>query len=168
MIIGSGDIGSVLKDREDVLFFASGVSNSAETRKSEFNREFNLLMNQDWNKHLVYFSSLSIYYSGSDYTRHKISMEHNIRFYFKNYTICRIGNIDWGCNPNTLINYLTRKISNDEPYEVKEVYRHIISKDEFLYWMDLIPVGLKNEMNIPGRRVFVPDLVKEIKAKLYD
>lgn len=168
MIIGTGDIGSVLKDRKDLIFFASGVSNSSEKRYSEFKRELELLKEQDYSKHLVYFSSLSIYYSDSDYARHKRLMEHYTRYYFDSSTIVRIGNIDFGKNPTTLINYLTRKISNNEPYEVKEVYRHIISKDEFLYWMDLIPVGVKNEMNIPGRRVWVPDLVKEIKTKLYD
>ena len=38
MIIGKGDIASILIDREDVIFFASGVSNSSEIRQSEFER----------------------------------------------------------------------------------------------------------------------------------
>jgi len=35
MIIGNGDIGKALKDRDDVVFFASGVSNSQETDEKE-------------------------------------------------------------------------------------------------------------------------------------
>lgn len=47
MIIGTGLIANSLKeiDSEDVIFFASGVSNSLETRQSEFEREYNLLKN---------------------------------------------------------------------------------------------------------------------------
>lgn len=46
MILGNGDIASALRpvDRPDRLFFASGVSNSSETRLSEFNRERDLLL----------------------------------------------------------------------------------------------------------------------------
>uniref|UniRef100_A0AAU6WQG9 Uncharacterized protein n=1 Tax=Chryseobacterium endophyticum TaxID=1854762 RepID=A0AAU6WQG9_9FLAO len=45
MIIGSGLIAQSLQfiDQENHLFFASGVSNSLETRSSEFEREFMLL-----------------------------------------------------------------------------------------------------------------------------
>lgn len=72
MIIGHGDIASVLKDREGFIFFASGVSNSGETRESEYKREEDLLLKQNKNKHLVYFGSLSIFYNPhTRYTRHK-------------------------------------------------------------------------------------------------
>jgi len=53
-IVGSGDIASVLKDRDGFIFFASGVSNSQETRESEYQREKDLLMIQDKGKHIVY------------------------------------------------------------------------------------------------------------------
>jgi len=39
MIVGSGDVASVLKDREDRVYFASGVSNSSETDESEYQRK---------------------------------------------------------------------------------------------------------------------------------
>jgi hypothetical protein len=47
MIIGNGLIAKSLKniDSKDHLYFASGVSNSLETRSSEFEREFSLLKN---------------------------------------------------------------------------------------------------------------------------
>ena len=39
MIIGKGDIASILNDREGAIFFASGVSNSSETNELAFKRE---------------------------------------------------------------------------------------------------------------------------------
>ena len=47
MIIGNGLIANLFRenDRENVVFFASGVSNSLETEKSAFLREENLLRN---------------------------------------------------------------------------------------------------------------------------
>ena len=47
MIVGNGLIANLFreKDRENVVFFASGVSNSLETEKSAFLREENLLRN---------------------------------------------------------------------------------------------------------------------------
>jgi hypothetical protein len=115
-------------------------------------------MEQDKTKHLVYFSSLCIYYSKTEYARHKRIMENTIKSHWPGYTIVRIGNIDWGSNPHTLINYLK---AHPEA-KAQPVNRHIISLGEFWYWMDLIPVPGKNEMNIPGRMVYVPDLMKEL------
>lgn len=43
MIIGGGDIASIVNDRDGAIFFLSGVSNSNETRNSEFIREIELL-----------------------------------------------------------------------------------------------------------------------------
>ena len=59
MIVGRGDIASILNDREGAIFFASGVSNSTETTQSEYWREMQLLDKQDKNKCLFYFSSIS-------------------------------------------------------------------------------------------------------------
>ena len=60
MIVGRGDIASILNDREGAIFFASGVSNSTETTQSEYWREMQLLDKQDKNKCLFYFSSISV------------------------------------------------------------------------------------------------------------
>jgi hypothetical protein len=38
MIIGKGSIAKVLKDRNDLLFFASGVSNSSCIDEKEYDR----------------------------------------------------------------------------------------------------------------------------------
>ena len=43
MIVGNGSIASVLEDRDDLVFFASGVSNSSCADEKEYERELNLL-----------------------------------------------------------------------------------------------------------------------------
>lgn len=158
MIIGHGDVASVLTDREDIIFFASGVSNSQETREEEYQREENLLMKQDTDTHLVYFGSLSIFYSDTRYAQHKRRMESLIKRRFRTYTIIRIGNITWGKNPNTLINHFKAMAESGEPLDIQDVYRYVVDKDEFLYWIGMIPKW-SCEMNVPGNRMKVQDIV---------
>lgn len=154
MIIGNGDIAGAITDREDVTFFASGVSDSRCSDGNKFRREKNLLITMPRHTHLVYFSTLSIYYHHSPYIVHKKNMEEMVKMLFNSWTIIRIGNIDWGKNPNTLINYLRANPSAP----IQQVWRHIISKEEFQYWLAMIPVKQRNEMNIPGKMVWVPAL----------
>ena len=153
MIVGDGDIASVLPDRDDLLFFASGVSNSGEVPESEYRREIALLSQQPRNKRLVYFSSLAIFYSDSRYARHKRAVEDTIKKYSKYYCIVRIGNITWGSNPHTLINYLK---AHPEA-EIRDEYRFIIDKEEFLFWINMIPPR-NVEMNCPGRMLTVKEI----------
>ena len=164
MIIGNGDIASALTDREDRIYFASGVSNSDELRESEYQREigllFTLLSEQNKHKRIIYFSSLCVFYSDTRYAKHKRAMEDWIKKLFPNYTILRVGNITWGDNPHTLINFMTNKIKNREPFDIQDVYRYVVDKDEFLYWIDMIP-GFSCEINITGRKIKVIDIVKE-------
>ncbi len=166
MIIGSGDIAKAIADldRNDVTFFASGVSDSKETNTDNFKREEELLKKQPKDTHLVYMSSLSLYYSteSTPYLLHKKKMEAFVKSSFKSYTIVRIGNISWGNNPKTLLNYFTFCIKNDLPLKVIETYRHIIDIDEFRYWIKLVRVGEQEEMNIPGKMVWVPALVDSL------
>lgn len=162
MIIGNGDIASVLPDREDRIYFASGVSNSQETRESEFQRELELLWEQnqaelDFRK-LIYFSSLSIYYNDTPYTRHKKLLEETVRVWFPNYTIIRLGNITWGQNPNTLINYL--KAHPDAP--IQDIYRYLVTKEQFLDCINNLP-DFNCEINLIGRKLKVEEIVEEIK-----
>lgn len=164
MVVGNGDVASVLKeiDRPDRLFFASGVSNSQETDESEYRREVNLLLGQRKDLHIVYFSSLAIFYSSTRYTQHKLDMETMIRANFQKYTIVRLGNISWGTNPHTLINYMSNRITHGLPIEIRDEYRYVIDKDEFLHWMGLIPEW-PCEMNTPGQRLKVIEIAGKIR-----
>ena len=159
MIIGNGDIAKALPKRDDLLFFVSGVSNSQETRESEYKREIGLLLDQDKKQHIVYVSSLCIYYSNSRYAKHKRQMEQLVRS-FKSWTIIRLGNITWGSNPHTLINNLKEQKRQGKKLNIQNVYRYICDRDEFDYWISMIP-DWSCEMNIVGRRMKVADIVKE-------
>lgn len=156
MIIGNGDIASVLPDRDDLVFFASGVSNPQETRESEYRRELALLSQQPRNKRLVYFSSLAVFYSDSRYAIHKRAVESTIKKYSKYYCIIRLGNIDWGSNPHTLINYLRTHPET----EIRDEYRFITTKDELLFWINMIPPW-NAEMNITGKRMTIKEVYDE-------
>ncbi|WP_333850847.1 hypothetical protein [Epilithonimonas sp.] len=66
MIIGRGLIASLFRDmdQENIIFFASGVSNSLETSPEEFLREENLIrktFTENPDKLFIYFSTCSIY-----------------------------------------------------------------------------------------------------------
>lgn len=160
MIIGHGDIASVLVDRPGRCYFAAGVSNSAETRLSEFERELCLLRAQLPHLRLVYFSSLSVFYADTPYTLHKLRMEAAVREFFPCYTIVRLGNITWGNNPHTLINTLRAREISGEPQVIHDVYRYVIDAGELRHWLDMIPPW-NCEMNITGRRMKVLDIYKE-------
>lgn len=163
MIHGTGDIASVLTDKPGYTYFACGVSNREPISQRQKEREMYQIWQAKNEGMFVYFSTLSVYYSDSEYTRHKIDMEKIVRARFKDYTIVRIGNIDWGTNPNTLINYLTDKIKKGEPYEVQDTYRYIVSKEEFQHWIEMIPEKGKHEMNITGKMMKVIEIVERIK-----
>ncbi len=168
MIVGHGDIASVLGpvDRGDRIYFASGVSNSREAREEEFRREGDLLLSQRTDLHLVYFSSLCIFYSNSRYSWHKVDMERAVKLFFPRYTIVRLGNINWGKNPNTLINFLRDKIRKGEPFQIEDTYRYIVNRAELLHWIGLIPEDWNCEMNIPGERIKVSRLVWNLREEV--
>lgn len=135
MIIGNGLIAKSLKniDTEDHLYFASGVSNSLETRSSEFEREFSLLKNNvtlhKENK-LFYFSTLSVNdlsKQQSPYVLHKLEIENFIKEHCKNYIILRIGNIVGnGGNPNTLFNFLKSQIIQGNQFMLHQKARRLL------------------------------------------
>lgn len=163
MIIGRGDIASAIADvpsldRPDRIYFASGVSNSQETRDGEYEREAQLLLQQDPTKHLVYFSSLSVFYANTRYALHKRTMEGLIRTHFLRHTIMRLGVIDWGNNPHTIINYMRNEHAAGHPLRIENTYRYVLTIGEFHHWLGLIPEW-PCEMNVTGTRMTVHQIV---------
>lgn len=140
MIVGNGLIATSLKsvDSDDILYFASGVSNSLETNPLEFEREFSLLRNNitaNPEKKLIYFSTLSVNDQSkrnSQYINHKLEIEEFIKTSCANYIIFRIGNIvGQGGNPGTLFNFLKAKINNGETFNLhKKATRLLIDIDD--------------------------------------
>jgi len=156
VIVGNGDIASVLNDRTGALIFASGVSNSNCTDELEFQREigllrFNAIASLSFGiKCCFYFSTLSINFKVSRYTKHKLEMEDLVKQYFPSYNIIRIGNISWGNNPNTFINYIRNKKAKGEPVEIRDEWKYIISKEQLLLLTDNLPLTGKNEISVFG------------------
>ena len=161
MIVGRGDIASVLNDRDGAIFFVSGVSNSNETRESEFMREIKLLDKQDKTKCIFYFSSIALddVNKNSQYLQHKRNMELLVKSNFENYNIIRIGNITWGSNPNTFINYIKNKKSKGEPVEIKDEYKYMIDKEQLVLLTDNLPLTGQNTLCVFGRMAKVAELV---------
>lgn len=140
MIIGNGLIASLFTehDRENVIFFASGISNSLETKESEFLREENLIrttIEENPNKIFIYFSTCSIYDSSkteSQYVLHKLKMEQIIAELCPQYLILRVSNaVGKGGNPNLLMNYLIRSVKSGESINVHtKATRNLIDTED--------------------------------------
>jgi nucleoside-diphosphate-sugar epimerase len=155
MIIGNGIIANSLKniDSGENLFFASGVSNSLETRDSEFEREFYLLKDALQNSNrskLVYFSTLSVNdqsKQNSRYVIHKLKIEDYIKHNSENYLILRLGNIvGKGGNPNTLFNFLKNQIMTNTQFTVhRKARRLLLDIDDATRFLNSYCAGIKNE-----------------------
>ena len=163
MIIGNGSIAKILEDREDIVFFASGVSNSSCTDEKEYKREFNLLKSITTDNHIVYFSNLGIYYKQDRYTQHKQVVEEYIRDNYKSYTIVRIEVCEWVKTPNTILNVFKHQLAKGIEPKIQDTTRYVLSLNEFLYWIKMIQPGVRNEMNILGRKLNIAQIVDEIK-----
>lgn len=140
MIIGKGLIASQFTDvdREDVIFFASGVSNSSETCVNQFDREKKMIENTiqfNKDKLFIYFSTCSIYDSSkynSPYVLHKLHMEEIIKEKSLKYLILRVSNaVGKGGNPNLLMNYLhSQIITSNELIVHKNATRNLIDVED--------------------------------------
>lgn len=164
MIEGSGDIASVLEGRMGVVYFAAGVSNSSEKDEREYARERDRLRRvisraNMYCECLFYFGSISCFFVSSRYTKHKEEMEQLIRDRCNQYNIIRIGNISWGTNPNTFLNYIRNKKAKGEPVEIRDEYKYMISKEQLRLLTDNLPLTGKNEISVFGECKKVADLI---------
>jgi UDP-2-acetamido-2,6-beta-L-arabino-hexul-4-ose reductase len=159
MIIGYGDIASILTDRAGALFFASGVSNSNCTDKQQFIREIKLMSEQDNKLCCFYFSSMFAGVKDTPYFRHKREMEQCVMEYFQNFNIIRLGNISWGSNPHTFINYLRDRIAKGMPVKIKNEYRFVINKEHLQVLTQSLPLEGKNCISVFTRMAKVKDLL---------
>lgn len=147
MIVGAGMMAKAFENsilNPNTIVFASGVSNSLETRLSEFEREKKLLEQTVFNNEnckLIYFSSCSIYdgaVSDRLYVKHKIFMENYLASLTDNYLICRVSNVvGKNGNPNTLINYLYNCINNNISFQAWiNSERNIIDVSDLVYFVE--------------------------------
>lgn len=140
MIIGNGLLAraftSRYADNDEVIIFASGVSNSRETDPAAFARERAMLeaaLEQD--KMLVYFSTCSIAdpdQSNAPYVLHKQAQEQLIAGRAKRWAIFRLPQVV-GRTPNThtLTNYLHHTIDSGDVFHVwTRARRNLIDIDD--------------------------------------
>lgn len=173
MVIGSGLLAnnmSCFGENPEVLIFASGVSNSKETREYEFQREFDLLSSfLDDTKKLVYFSTCGVLYHCSEespYVKHKKKMEEFIKSSFKNYLICRLPNVVGKSeNPHTSFNYFkSRIIEGTEITIEKNTTRYFIDVQDVVETLTPIiidPVQNQKEFNVCFKtKISIEDFVK--------
>lgn len=159
MIIGTGDIASILEDRQGAIFFAAGVSNSGCVDEFEYMREMALLRKQDTSKCIFYFSSINADVKNTKYFQFKRQFEYYIKAHFENYNIIRIGNIDFGKNPNTFLNFLRNKIANNEEVKILDEYRYMIDAKTLNILCQSLPLTGQNTINAFSYMAKVKDLI---------
>jgi len=145
MILGNGLISKAFKEFshkfDDDIIFGSGVSNSSIRDTNQFEREISLLRSHKTsNKKLIYFSTSSIFDKQSKeslYVQHKINIENYIQKNFNRYLIYRLPIVvGRSANPNTLTNYLYRKINTGEKITIhKNASRYLIDIDDVVKYV---------------------------------
>ena len=141
MVIGNGMIANRFmnyKNDENIIIFASGVSNSKDKTEENFKREFTLLkqtIKDNPGKQLVYFSTCSIDdqdLKNAPYVVHKIEIEKFIKDNVAGYHIFRISNLAGvSNNPYTLLNFFVFNILHQHPFTIwKKASRNIIGIDD--------------------------------------
>jgi len=140
MIIGRGMLAlafSQYANNEDVIIFASGVSNSRETNEKAFEREFNLIkatLSENPDKLFIYFSTCSMYDPHAKetlYVKHKLEIETYIEKNAEKFLILRVSQILGKSKNSTLVNYLVDCIENNKTFELWEnSNRNLIALDD--------------------------------------
>ena len=156
MVVGSGMIAKAFSSyasNNEVVIFASGVSNSASTKPSDFHREQELLENTmqlSAPGKLIYFSTCSIYdpsLQDSAYVRHKLIMERLVESTAASYIIFRVSNpIGFTSNAHTVLNYFIEHIKTQSHFQVwKHASRNLLDvEDMFTICDNLINNGEYN------------------------
>ena len=176
MIIGNGLIAKTLvefKDNPDVVIFASGVSNSQEVDSLAFAREKDLLLSQERDKTIIYFSTCSIFdvtAQQTRYVKHKIAMENLLRYNFSKFKIIRLPSVlGNNNNPHTLFNHILNKINlGEEVTVVRNAWRYLLDVDDLKIIIPLIIKADRNSsMNITyGNVITVLSIVEILSALL--
>ena len=160
-IVGNGLLASAFVDEDfgsDVVIFASGVSKSTETAYDQFKREKNLLSKSIADAgRLIYFSTCSVdggTLHPSFYVSHKLEMEHMVLKRRSNTVIRLPQVVGKGRNGVTLVNFLAKKILNQEPYQIQSnTIRNIIDVDDVCritkYILDENEVGAIHNCSMP-------------------
>jgi nucleoside-diphosphate-sugar epimerase len=175
VVIGNGMVAkafSKYSTDENIIIFASGVSNSKEQRSEEFEREFLLLsnvINDNKKSKFIYFSTCSIFdkqVSETPYVVHKKEVEDYIKKNCQNYIIFRLPTVIGSSkNDKTLFNNFKNKILNSEVMEIqKNSFRFLIDIEDLSYILPFFieNVLIKNQtINVSfNNKILVKDIVR--------
>ncbi|MCC2625495.1 MAG: hypothetical protein K0R14_1368 [Burkholderiales bacterium] len=180
MIIGNGMLAKRFEEYsglDNIIIFASGVSDSRETKAESFGREKKLLLETLSNypeRDFVYFSTCSIFdpeAADTPYVKHKLAMEQLIASMTKSYYIFRVSQIIGKADNTTLINYIINMIRNHKPFKVwRRANRNLIGLDDVFAIVDYIIKNkiLKNQIiNIASpNNISIIDLINLIEKVL--
>jgi len=177
MIIGDGLLGrSFLNSNQnynDIVIFASGVSDSLNSNESSFEREKLLVLNtlKEYKTYkFVYFSSVLAGVIDNNYYNHKIDIEELIKTHSDNYIIFRVPQIIGSVgNKHNLFNHIKNLIENNQEVIVyNNVYRALLDVDDLVnlvnYFKDTITCKTINISNI--EKITVLDIVNIISNQL--
>ena len=179
MIVGQGLIANAFREHFDadpgVVVYASGVSNSRETRAEEFARERRMLQEFVGGEPvLLYFSTCSVNdqeLQESAYVRHKKEMEALVAQAAR-FAIFRLPQVVGRTrNPNTLTNYLHGKVVSGEPFQVwGRARRNLIDVDDVVRIVrHLLADGRAEGQTIEVASPFyssIPELIRILEAVL--
>lgn len=141
MVVGNGMLakafGSYINN-ENVIIYASGVSNSSEHSDENFQREIDLLercISENKNKLIVYFSTCSVNddsLKDTKYVKHKKSIENYIQKNAQNFIIFRLPIVIGNTKNNfTLFNFLKEKLSSNQEVFIQEsAYRYLVDIED--------------------------------------
>jgi nucleoside-diphosphate-sugar epimerase len=154
---------------DSVVVFASGVSDSGQTRAAEFEREAALLRSFAGSpRKLVYFSTISVLdpsLEASPYIGHKLAMEALVVAALPRHVVFRLPNlVGHTPNPHTLTNHLFDRIMRGETVRVfTRARRHLLDvEDAATLCSRMITDGVADNQvtNVHlGRPIDIPTLV---------
>jgi dTDP-4-dehydrorhamnose reductase len=180
MIIGNGLIANSFKDVDidNIIIFASGVSDSKSEDINEFDREKVLLLSTISNnsdKKLIYFSTCDFYDSkkSSEYLKHKFQMETLVREKCKSWIIFRVSQIiGSGNKKNLLFNFTLNIIKNNRFDLYTNFDRNLIDIEDvkniviFYLHIENEVVNIANVENIKVSRIV--EIIEKIINKKSD
>lgn len=156
MIIGSGIIANSFinlnLNHDNLCIFASGVSNSLEINKKEFDKELDLLKKiilENPKKKLIYFSTISIETKPlTPYTNHKLKLENYINQNCDDYLILRLSNVvSYNQSKHQIIGYFYNCLINQIPIEVSPTCkRNLIDAEDIPFILEILINKISNKI----------------------
>jgi len=149
MVIGNGLMAkrfSAYQNQNEVVIFASGVSDSKSEDEKGFQREVQLItkgLENNPDSLFVYFSTCSINdpsLQHKPYLKHKLNIERVIAGSGNSYMIFRVSNVAGsGGNSKTIFHYLVNAVKEGLPFDLwMHAYRNLIDADDLFALVDYL------------------------------